>query len=81
MAPISAQRWYELVEKSKNYGLGKLSKEEQHQLLFNSYSKGHVSLDLIFEMLDIGCDRCGKVVMPEDEHTEEDCTVWRVMES
>lgn len=80
MTAVTAQEWYGLVEKSKNHE--SLTDEERTKLLFNSFSRGHMSLKFVLESLGLdSCDDCGKIVDPEEEHTREDCTVWRVMES
>lgn len=82
MTAVTVQEWDELAKKADDRGLRGLSDEERNKYLFNSFSRGHVSLKYVLELLNLnGCDECGKIVMPEEEHTEEDCTVWRVMES
>jgi hypothetical protein len=79
---VTAQEWYGLVEKSKNQGLGELLPGEREKLLFNSFSRGHISLKFILESLGLdSCGDCGKIVELEEKHSWEDCTVWRVMES
>jgi hypothetical protein len=73
---VTAQEWSGLAGRT-----GRLSEEERTKLLFNSFQMGHLSAGSIMELLDLGCDGCGKVLRPEEAHTDEDCVVWRVMES
>ncbi|KKL57472.1 hypothetical protein LCGC14_2235110 [marine sediment metagenome] len=82
MEPVTAQEWYELVERSEDRGSKKLSDEERNKYLFNSFQRGHLSLKFVLELLGLdSCDDCGKIMEPGEDHSKEDCTVWRVMES
>ena len=79
---ITKQGWDELSKKADGIGLKGLSKEERGEYMFNSFQKGHLSLRIVLELLGLdGCDDCGKIVEIGEEHSREECTVWRVMES
>ena len=77
---VTEQEWYGVIDRSE--AGEEMSDEERGKLLFNSFSRGHTARQSFLEAFGFAsCSDCGMVVGPEEVHTGDECTVYRVMES